>query len=143
MTKIQLNDINPNMSPDVIRQIALALRPDPDITHEEFDHLFYKIAHAFGWRAAHFRPAKTGKGWRTPVAGDGQGFLDWLCVRERLIIIELKTKKDKLRPDQEEWKAAWERINAEVYVFWPKDWDTVVKTLANSVITRPTGLSAP
>lgn len=143
MPKIQLKDINPGMSPEVVRQIALTLRPEPDITHEEFDHLFYQVAHGFGWRAAHFRPAQTSKGYRTPVSGDGKGFLDWLCVRDRLVVIELKTKKDKLRPDQEEWKAAWEAIKAEVHVFWPKDWEELVDVLSQPLMPKGTSLSLP
>lgn len=129
MTRIQLTEISPDMSPDVVRQIALALRPEPDITHEEFDRLFYQVAHAFGWKTAHFRAAKTSKGWRTPVAGDGKGFLDWLLVRNRAMAVELKSGKDKLRPDQQEWVDAWKRAGVETHVWYPKDWDLLVQAL--------------
>lgn len=121
------------MSPEVVRQIALSLRPQDDATHQELDNLFESVAHGFGWRTAHFRPAMTGKGYRTAVSGDGRGFLDWLVLRERLVVVELKTKGDKLRPDQKLWKAAWERIGAEVHVYWPKDWDELVRVLGADV----------
>lgn len=123
-------DIGPHMSPDMVRQIAMALNPDPEITHEEFDQLFYKIAHAFRWKAAHFRPAYTGRGYRTPVSGDGEGFLDWTLARDRMMAVELKTKKDDVRPKQQEWVSAWQRAKVEVHVWWPKDWSEIVKVLA-------------
>lgn len=129
MTRIQLNDINPDMSPDVVRQIALAMRPAPDITHEEFDRLFYQVAHALRWRTAHFRPAKTSKGWSTPVSGDGKGFLDWLLARDRAMAVELKTAKDKVRPEQQAWVDAWKAAGVEVHVWQPKDWDLLVQAL--------------
>ncbi|MDD3102552.1 MAG: hypothetical protein PHE59_05405 [Patescibacteria group bacterium] len=118
------------MAPVVVMQIALEMRPRSDITHEELDRLFLKIAHGFGWKAAHFRPAKTAKGWRTPVAGDGKGFLDWLLVKDRVLAIELKTQDDQLRPEQKEWVGTWEGAGVEVHVFWPKDWDELVQALA-------------
>ena len=46
-----------------------------------------------GWRRAHFRPAKTAKGWRTPVSGDAKGFPDLLLIRPRTghrLVAELK-----------------------------------------------------
>jgi hypothetical protein len=47
---------------------------------------------AYGWRAAHFRPARTAKGWRTPVAADGAGFPDLVLVRRtRIVAAELKS----------------------------------------------------
>ena len=129
MTRIN-DDQLVGMAPAVVMQIALALRPRPDITHEELDQLFLKVAHGFGWKAAHFRPAKTSKGWRTAVAGDGKGFLDWVLVKDRVLVIELKTQDDQLRPEQKEWVKAWEDAGVEVHAFWPKDWDGLVQSLA-------------
>lgn len=131
MTRIELDSLV-GMAPVVVREIALAMRPSPDITHDQLDHLFLKIAHGFGWKAAHFRPAKTAKGWRTPVAGDGKGFLDWILTRDRVMAVELKTAKDQLRPDQEEWVEAWKRAGVQVIVAWPKDWDLLVQALEGS-----------
>lgn len=123
-------EIGPHMSLDMVRQIALALRPEPDILHEELDQLFYKVAHACRWRAAHFRPAYTGRGFRTPVSGDGEGFLDWIMAKNRAMAVELKTKKDSVRPKQQEWVTAWEKAGVEVHVWWPKDWNEIVEVLA-------------
>ena len=61
---------------------------------------------AFGYRWTHFRPAKTDKGWRTPLTGD-RGFVDYVCVRgNRLIFIETKRELGKLEPEQEAWRDA-------------------------------------
>ena len=50
------------------------------------------LARLRGWRVAHFRPARTERGWRTPVEADGAGFPDLLLVRgAQLLAVELKT----------------------------------------------------
>jgi hypothetical protein len=45
-----------------------------------------ELAKICGWRTAHFRPAKTSKGWRTPVSGDGAGLPDLILVRPPEIV---------------------------------------------------------
>jgi VRR-NUC domain len=80
-------------------------------------------ARLLGWRVAHFRPARTEKGWRTPVAADGKGFPDLVMVRrERLIFAELKAAGEKLRAEQVDWLAALEHADCELYVWRPIDW---------------------
>ena len=80
-------------------------------------------ARALGWRVAHFRPAKTEKGWRTPVAADGAGWPDLVLVRgSRLIFAELKSATGKLSDAQVEWEYALERSGHAVYVWRPDDW---------------------
>jgi hypothetical protein len=54
-----------------------------------------ELAHLFGWRVAHFRPAMTKHGWRTPVSADGKGFVDLVLVRDRTIFVELKSTKGR------------------------------------------------
>jgi hypothetical protein len=63
----------------------------------DFQTAVIDLAHLAGWTLAHFRPAQTRHGWRTPVAGDGQGFPDLILTKgPRLVIAELKTQKGKL-----------------------------------------------
>lgn len=88
------------------------------------------LARALGWRVAHFRPARTEKGWRTPVAADGKGFPDLVLVRDRVIFAELKREGELPRPDQIEWLNALERAGAEVYVWTLADYDEVVRILS-------------
>lgn len=62
----------------------------PLTTEAMFQIEIIELARILGWRVAHFRPAQTRHGWRTPVAADGKGFPDLVLVRERVIYAELK-----------------------------------------------------
>jgi len=74
------------------------------------------LARSLGWeRVAHFRPARTAKGWRTPVEGD-KGFPDLVLVRERVVWIEAKVRGEKPSPDQWLWLQALANTGAEVHV---------------------------
>jgi hypothetical protein len=56
-----------------------------------------------GWRVSHGRPARTGRGWRTPVQGH-IGAPDLLLARDGdVLLIELKSNTGRLRPDQDIW----------------------------------------
>lgn len=102
----------------------------PEPTEKEWTDQLLQMASFFGWRTAHFRPARTSHGWRTAVQGDGVGFPDLLLTRrERLIAAELKVKKGKTTTEQEEWLAAFAHTGAETYVWWPKDFDRVSRIL--------------
>lgn len=86
-----------------------------------------------GWKIAHFRPAWYGEGKNrrmiTAVAGDGKGFLDLLCLRERVVVIELKMDGNTPTPEQLEWIEAWRRAGVPAYVIYPDLWDLVVQIL--------------
>lgn len=82
-----------------------------------------ECAQVLRWRVAHFRAAKTDKGWRTPVSADGAGFPDLVLVRDgRLIFAELKGDGGNTRPSQQTWLYTLEQTAAEVYVWKPADW---------------------
>lgn len=82
-----------------------------------------KYARLMGWRVAHFRPAKTEKGWRTPVEADGAGFPDLCLVRgQRLLFVELKSERGTISPAQAVWLADLRNANAEVYLWTPGAW---------------------
>ncbi len=92
------------------------------------------LAGTFGWHRAHFRAARTQRGWVTPVAGDGKGFPDLVLVpppgRGSVIYRELKSKGAKLTPEQEVWR---DRLLAagENWALWqPDDWPTIVMLLS-------------
>lgn len=97
------------------------------ITEEEFQDQFLKLALLYGWRRAHFRPARTVKGWRTAVAGDGKGFPDNLLIRgERMLVAELKRSPDeKATPEQEAWLAAFLGAGIPAYLWTPEDWPII------------------
>lgn len=82
------------------------------------------------WHVAHFRPARTELGWRTPVAADGAGFPDLVLVRNgRLIFAELKSERGRISDAQEAWLARLAEADVEVYVWRPTDLDTALEVL--------------
>lgn len=82
-----------------------------------------ECARLFKWRVAHFRPAQTVRGWRTPVQGDGAGFPDLVLIRgPTLMFVELKAARGKVSRDQAEWLNALEQTPAIVHVWRPDDW---------------------
>lgn len=97
------------------------------------------LAHAFGWRVAHFRPARTDKGWRTPVAADGKGFPDLVLVRDRVIFVEMKREGESPRPDQIEWLNDLRSAGAEVYVWTIADYYEAARILSPLVPRREAG----
>lgn len=117
-----------------------------------FQDQVVEIAQLYRWRVAHFRPAQTTKGWRTPVSADGKGFPDLIMTRPReLIVAELKTAVGRLSPDQQAWVAdlstvadavgtaargdIWgTEVAVEVYVWRPADFDEIQARLARPVL---------
>ena len=106
-----------------------------------FQAVVVEIARLAGWRVAHFRAARTEKGWRTPVAADGAGWPDLVLVRPpRIVFAELKSERGKLSARQADWIGALRLLPAaEVYVWRPDDWDELVETLTGS---RPRKVAA-
>jgi hypothetical protein len=97
------------------------------ITERGFQVAVIQAARVLGWKVAHFRPAQTNKGWRTPVAADGAGFPDLVLVRDRVLFCELKTAKGKLSAAQADWLEALASAGAEAYCFTPDDWSSEVE----------------
>jgi hypothetical protein len=84
---------------------CVSCRPGSPCEHH-FQAQVIELAHLYGWRVAHFRPARTEKGWRTPVTADGAGWPDLILVHPvtgELLALELKSAKGKLAPAQEMW----------------------------------------
>ena len=86
-------------------------------------------AHRFGWLVAYFRPARTEKGWRTPVGADGKGWPDLELVRDRILHVELKRELGELEDEQKEWRKHLIAAGAEYYVWRPSDMDEVIAVL--------------
>lgn len=104
--------------------------PAPHITEAAFTDQLIELAHIFGWRVSHFRPAMTAHGWRTAVSGDGKGWPDLLAVRgNRMIAAELKVGRNKATPEQLAWLAALKAAGAECFIWTPADWDEITGEL--------------
>lgn len=78
------------------------------MTERQLQDAVIECARLLGWKVAHFRPAKTEKGWRTPVEADGKGFPDLVMVHQsgHLIFAELKSDKGVMSAEQVDWMRA-------------------------------------
>jgi hypothetical protein len=99
------------------------------MTETEFLRQVLELATLLGWSGAHFRPALTTRGWRTPVQGPlGAGFPDLVLVhvrRRRVLFVELKSDTGKVSADQAAVLAALEEAGAETRLWRPRDWDAL------------------
>lgn len=107
-------------------------RPDP-MTGAELQDACWEMGAQFGWKLAHFRPCQTKHGWRTAVSYDGKGFPDLMLLhpeRQVLMFREIKTKHEKLTPEQAEW-GAWLMAAGQDWGVWrPEQWPSIVATLS-------------
>ena len=86
------------------------------------------------WRMAHFRPAQTRKGWRTPVEFDGAGFPDLVLVhpQRRLVLFrELKSGRGVVDDKQERWILDLRAAGADADVWRPNHWREIVDLLSD------------
>ena len=101
------------------------------MTEAELMDATVSLAHVYNWKVAHFRPAQTAKGWRTPVGADGKGFVDLVLAKvgHDPMFVELKSATGKLRQAQIEWIAALWR---NVHVWTPAEWSdgTILRVLS-------------
>jgi hypothetical protein len=105
--------------------------PDlPPLREERFLDMVLALARLRSWRVAHFRPARTLRGWRTAVQGDGRGFPDAVLLRgPRMVVAELKVGKGKPTAEQLLWLAAFRLAGAESYCWKPEDWPLIERVL--------------
>lgn len=100
-------------------------------TGSQLQEQIIDLAHICGWTVAHFRPALTKHGYRTPVSADGKGWPDLFLVKPpRMVVFECKSQYEKLSPEQEKWMSLFKEClgeNARVVRF--SDWDEIEKIL--------------
>ena len=101
------------------------------VSEADLHRTVIEMAQRLGWLVAHFRAAKTAKGWRTPVEADGKGFPDLVLVRaSRVMFAELKRDDTKPDADQRRWLCALEGCDGvETYVWKPSMLDAIEATL--------------
>lgn len=116
-------------------RFAPSVRPrTPMMLEADWQRKVIDTARLFNWRLAHFRPARTAKGWRTAFEGDA-GFPDLVLVRPpRIIFAELKRESAKPNVDQLLWLADLASSGVESYVWSPAQWDEVYLTLAREKV---------
>jgi hypothetical protein len=104
------------------------------MTEDELAKKIYDYAKMRGWLFAHFRPARTAKGWRTVMMGD-TGFPDIVLARAapgrsgRIVFAELKREGQEPRPDQVRWSQRLDTGDSEVYLWRPSDWPRIESVL--------------
>jgi hypothetical protein len=101
------------------------------ITEKEFMKQVIVFARLRGWLVAHFRPARTAKGWCTAVEADGQGFPDLVLVRSsEILFVECKrSEKEKPTPEQRKWLLALATSGCRAMIWSPEDWPTIERVL--------------
>ena len=88
------------------------------------------LAKVTGWRTYHARPARTEKGWRTAVSGDGVGFPDLILLRgSRGIAWELKSGRNLPSGAQVDWLASFHAAGFNARIVRPSDWEYIEKEL--------------
>lgn len=93
------------------------------MTEAQLQDAIVDLAHLYGWAVAHFRPARTEHGWRTPAQYDAAGFVDLVLVHPRrgVIFAEVKSDRGKVRPDQRAWLDRLEAAGAHADIWRPVD----------------------
>lgn len=93
------------------------------MTEADFQGRIIDAAKVHGWRVAHFRPAKTARGWRTPMQGD-VGFPDLVLARRGVLVLaELKDATRRVEPEQQLWL---DQLGSHGRLWRPKDWPAVL-----------------
>src|SRR3990167_3692834 len=112
-------------------KLGVPYDPIKAVTEAEFALQVEQLFNLFHWHWAHFRPARTEQGWRTPVAGMGKGFPDYIAIRgNRLLVIEIKSEKGEPTLEQEEWLDKFlGGGNTFVYLWRPSDYESIVEEL--------------
>lgn len=108
------------------------------MTEDELLTNVIDLAHFLGAKVAHFRPAKTARGWRTPVQGDGVGWPDCAMVTRdgRFLLRELKTDKSKLTEAQRAWIRDLRRCGLDADIWRPCDWPDRIKAELSAARSR-------
>lgn len=92
------------------------------MTERELEQGVIQAARLLGYAVHHTRPARTLRGWRTPISGDA-GFPDLvLCGRGRLLLRELKVGRGRLSAEQRHWLELLQRAGVDADVWTDADW---------------------
>lgn len=108
------------------RKTALPSGEQPEWSEKEFQAVVIDIAKRQGWKVYHTYDSRK----------SAPGFPDLTMVRRGMVIFaELKVGKNKLEPEQEDWKAllieAAERNPMLLYFVWrPSDMEMIGRILA-------------
>jgi hypothetical protein len=107
------------------------------VRERELQATIVDACRVLGYRVAHFRPARTAHGWRTPMTGD-IGFPDLVCARPgRMLALELKAAGRRLGPGQAGWLDALHGAMVHAQVVTPAGLDALLALLARKEQAHP------
>ena len=112
------------------------------MTEAEFSDAVVDLAHLFDWKVAHWAPARTKQGWRTPARYDAKGFPDLVMAhpkRRLTLFVELKAGKGRLTDEQIVWgqvltAATSDTVDTRYHVWRPSDSNDIARTLSGGKI---------
>jgi hypothetical protein len=99
-----------------------AARTVPVMSEDDLLSAVLDLCKLYRLRVAHFRPARTGQGWRTPVEADGAGFPDLVIVGSIMIVRELKGASGQVTPEQRTWLDRFDLAGVDSGVWRPAQW---------------------
>jgi hypothetical protein len=106
----------------------------PHMSEGAFQRTVISYAVVNDWLVSHFHDSRrqVKRGGKVVWIGDAAaaGYPDLTLVRERLVIVELKSETGRLRPTQRAWIDRLKAANVETYVWRPSDWTEVERVLA-------------
>lgn len=109
-------------------------------SERDFQRAVMELAELSGWETLHVRTSMQQGRYMTATTGTmAKGWPDLVLIhrsQQRLLFIELKADKGRLRPDQSRvLSILWQLVEgptrewAEVYVWKPADWTLIEATL--------------
>lgn len=104
---------------------------DRALLEADWQHQLTDAAEALGWSWVHFRPARTARGWVTPVEGPlGAGWPDLVLIGHgRVVLVEVKRELAKTSPGQDWVQDLLRENGCEVYTWRPSDLEDAVRIL--------------
>ena len=110
-------------------ELVEAMRTRSKATERDYESTIIDAALLGGWHVHAERPARTARGWRTPIRGHA-GFPDLVLVRERIIFVELKRRPNRPTNAQQEWLWRLTKAGHDARLLWvPEDLDAFLAEL--------------
>jgi hypothetical protein len=117
----------PPVPEDELRRAAL--KRQLAASEADLQAMLVRAAMLRGWMVAHFRPAPSSRGWRTPVEGNA-GFPDLVLARDGVVFAwELKGQGGRPTLEQTAWLGALDGGVADARVIGPAELDDALFAL--------------
>lgn len=91
----------------------------PRITEAQFMLQVISLAKLHRWMVYHTHDSRRSQA----------GFPDLVLVRERVLWLEVKTDRGRIRPEQQIWLDALNAAGQEAWVVRPADWSRLLEVL--------------